>query len=115
MVKMLEAFQPTLKTRNGSISSTSSRINASDPDIFSKLLGKRLSLPTSLSQDKRIQVTLDADTFIRLWIKHRSNSLDIKHAVLYKLAIDADPDYFLFFHENGRQSSKASHSNMSIH
>ncbi|KAI7888955.1 kinase-like domain-containing protein [Mucor mucedo] len=105
VVKMLEAFQPTLKQRNDSICSSSSRITVSNPDIFSRLLGKRLSLPTTLSQDRRIQVTLDADTFIRLWIKHLSNSLDIKLAVLYKLAVHADPDYFLFYHENGRQST----------
>ncbi|CAO3656635.1 unnamed protein product [Mucor hiemalis] len=102
--KMLEAFQPTLKASSPT-STTSPRINANDPEILSKLFGKRLPLPTSISQDRRIQVTLDADTFIRLWIKHSSNAADIKHAVLYKLVIEADPSYFLFYHENGIQST----------
>lgn len=96
---MLEAFQPTLK-------SNSPRMNGCEPDIFSKLFGKRLPIPTCISKDRRIQVTLDTDTFIRLWIKQSSDALDIKYAVLYKLAIDAEPSYFLFYHENGIQSSK---------
>lgn len=106
--KMLEAFQPTLKASSPTSATTlttSPRINANDPEILSKLFGKRLPLPTSISQDRRIQVTLDADTFIRLWIKHSSTAADIKHAVLYKLVIEADPSYFLFYHENGIQST----------
>ncbi|KAI9344460.1 hypothetical protein BD770DRAFT_447157 [Pilaira anomala] len=102
VIKMLEAFQPTLKSNK----SHSPRIHANDnTNILSKLFGKRLPLPTCISEDRRIQVTLDADTFIRLWIKKNSNSLDIKYAVLYKLAIEAEPDYFLFYHENGLQST----------
>lgn len=96
---MLEAFQPTLK-------SNSPRMNGCEPDIFSKLFGKRLPIPTRISKDRRIQVTMDTDTFIRLWIKQSSDATDIKYAVLYKLAIDAEPSYFLFYHENGIQSSK---------
>lgn len=103
--KMLEAFQPTIKS-NSPTSATSPRINANDPEILSKLFGKRLPLPSTISKDRRIQVTLDADTFIRLWIKHSSDAIDIKHAVLFKLSIEADPSYFLFYHENGIQSSK---------
>lgn len=104
VIKMLEAFQPTLKSNK----SHSPRIHANDnTNILSKLFGKRLPLPTCISEDRRIQVTLDADTFIRLWIKKNSNSLDIKYAVLYKLAIEAEPDYFLFYHENGVQSSES--------
>lgn len=86
-------------------SPTSPRINPSDPEILSKLLGKRVPLQHALTQDRRIQVTLDADTFIKLWIKESSDALTIKHAVLQKLSIDADPSYFYFYHENGVQSS----------
>ncbi|CEI92016.1 hypothetical protein RMCBS344292_06291 [Rhizopus microsporus] len=102
--KILEAFQPSIlhmKTK----SPTSPRINPSDPEILSKLLGKRVPLQHALTQDRRIQVTLDADTFIKLWIKESSDALTIKHAVLQKLSIDADPSYFYFYHENGVQST----------
>ncbi|KAI9475750.1 MAG: hypothetical protein EXX96DRAFT_601658 [Benjaminiella poitrasii] len=99
--KLLEHFHPTLSKKP-----KSPRVNASDPEILSKLFGKRLPVPQQQQQpDHRIQVTLDADTFIRLWIQHTSNAFDIKRAVLSKLSIEADPNYFLFYHENGPQAT----------
>ncbi|KAI7903154.1 kinase-like domain-containing protein [Cokeromyces recurvatus] len=103
--KLLENFNPSSTTLYlSSKRPKSSRINVTDPEVLSKLFGKRLPI-SQQPQDHRIQVTLDADTFIRLWIKHPSNALDIKHAVLFKLNIDADPNYFLFYHENGPQAN----------
>ncbi|CEP18886.1 hypothetical protein [Parasitella parasitica] len=102
--KMLENYHPTIcKT---SSKPKSPRINATDPDILIKLFGKRLPVPTPKPQNSRIQVTLDADTFVRLWIKQDSSAVDIKRSILYKLSINADPIYFYFYHENGRQPSK---------
>ncbi|KAI8981630.1 hypothetical protein BDF20DRAFT_862236 [Mycotypha africana] len=114
--KMLENFHPTTNLNATSAHHHSHHhhhsnhknkpkspraINATDPEILSKLFGKRLPVP----QDRRIQVTLDADTFIRLWISYTSNAIDIKRAVLKKLSIDAEPSYFHFFHENGLNST----------
>jgi hypothetical protein len=103
--QLLQNFNPTI-----SLAKTPTTGTTTD---LSKLIGKRIPLPKVLSQDRRIQVTLDADTFIRLWINQSSNAFDIKYAVLYKLSIlvqdnNADPtNYFLFYHENGIQSSKS--------
>lgn len=96
---MLENFHPTILTIPNTPRNTlkSPRINAQDPDIINKLMGKRLPV--------RIQVTLDADTFIRLWINNPIHPLDIKRSILSKLSIEADPAYFLFYHENGPKST----------
>jgi hypothetical protein len=102
--KILEAFHPINNINSHSLKPKSPRINATDPEILSKLFGKRLPIPQP--QDRRIQVTLDADTFIRLWIRFSSTAFEIKKAVLFKLNVDAEPNYFLFYHENGHQSSK---------
>ncbi|KAL9550173.1 hypothetical protein PS6_005697 [Mucor atramentarius] len=105
--KMLENFHPTIcKTNTLYNKPKSPRINATDPDVLIKLFGKRLPVPSLKPQDSRIQVTLDADTFVRLWIKQDATATEIKRAILYKLCVDADPIYFYFYHENGRQSSK---------
>lgn len=106
VMKLLQDFQPAIKTP---IITASNGITTD----LSKLIGKRIPLPKMLSEDRRIQVTLDADTFIRLWIKQASNALDIKYAVLYKLSILIDnildpTSYFFFYHENGIQSSECS-------
>ncbi|CAO3613261.1 unnamed protein product [Mucor fragilis] len=104
---MLENFHPTIcKTNTLNNKPKSPRINATDPDVLIKLFGKRLPVPSPKPQDSRIQVTLDADTFVRLWIKQGTTATEIKRAILYKLGVDADPIYFYFYHENGRQSSK---------
>ncbi|KAI8643959.1 kinase-like domain-containing protein [Parasitella parasitica] len=103
--KMLENFHPTLcKISSGK--PRSPRVKAADPDILLKLFGKRLPVPTLKPQNSRIQVTLDADTFVRLWIRQDSSAADIKRSILHKLSISADHIYFYFYHENGRQSSK---------
>ncbi|KAL9538821.1 hypothetical protein MBANPS3_010648 [Mucor bainieri] len=105
--KMLENFHPIISKSNTlSNKPKSPRINATDPDVLIKLFGKRLPVPSPKPQDSRIQVTLDADTFVRLWIKQDASATDIKRSILYKLCVDADPIYFYFYHENGRQSSK---------
>lgn len=103
---MIEAFQPHIRHMKTK-SSTNPRISANDPEILSKLLGKRVPLQHALTQDRRIQVTMDTDMFIRLWIKESSDALTIKRAILQKLSIDVDPSYFLYYHENGIQSSKS--------
>lgn len=104
---MLENFHPTIcKTNTLNNKPKSPRINATDPDVLIKLFGKRLPVPSPKPQDSRIQVTLDADTFVRLWIKQGTTATEIKRAILYKLGVDADPIYFYFYHENGRQSCK---------
>ncbi|KAG1621894.1 hypothetical protein G6F46_001272 [Rhizopus delemar] len=102
--KMLEAFQPNLRPIK-SKHPISPRISANDPEILSKLLGKRVPLQHTLTQGRRIQVTMDADMFIRLWIKEWSDANSIKLAILQKLSIDVDPSYFLYYHENGIQST----------
>ncbi|CAO3678438.1 unnamed protein product [Rhizopus stolonifer] len=102
--RMIEAFQPHIRHMKTK-SSTNPRISANDPEILSKLLGKRVPLQHALTQDRRIQVTMDTDMFIRLWIKESSDALTIKRAILQKLSIDVDPSYFLYYHENGIQST----------
>lgn len=105
--KMLENFHPTIsKTNTLNNKPKSPRINATDPDVLIKLFGKRLPVPSPRPQDSRIQVTLDADTFVRLWIKHDTTATEIKRSILHKLCVGADPIYFYFYHENGRQSCK---------
>ncbi|KAG1147023.1 hypothetical protein G6F37_011854 [Rhizopus arrhizus] len=102
--KMLEAFQPNLRPIK-SKNPISPRISANDPEILSKLLGKRVPVQHALTQGRRIQVTMDTDMFIRLWIKEFSDANSIKLAILQKLSIDVDPSYFLYYHENGIQST----------
>ncbi|KAI8090997.1 kinase-like domain-containing protein [Gilbertella persicaria] len=100
--KLLASFQPTMMMmQNNRTAPKNPRINATNPEILSKLFGKRLPVP---NRERRIQVTLDADTFIRLWIDP-THVIDIKRAILHKLNIEAELNYFLFFHENGPQST----------
>ena len=103
--KILESFQPTqsIMMSNPLLSAKSPRLNATNPAILSKLFGKRLPVP---NRERRIQVTLDADTFIRLWVDSTGSAAEIKRAILHKLNVEAEPNYFLFFHENGPHASK---------
>ncbi|KAI9269350.1 hypothetical protein BY458DRAFT_533719 [Sporodiniella umbellata] len=102
--KIIEAFQPHMRpTKSKNL--INPRISANDPEILSKLLGKRVPIQYALTHDRRIQVTMDADMFIRLWIKESSDALAIKQGILQKLSIDVDPSYFLYYHENGIQST----------
>ncbi|KAI8331274.1 kinase-like domain-containing protein [Choanephora cucurbitarum] len=94
--KILESFQPTILNP---LVSKSPRLNATNPAILSKLFGKRLPVP---NRERRIQVTLDADTFIRLWVDSTGTADEIKRAILHKLNVEAEPTYFLFFHENAQ-------------
>ncbi|KAI8382918.1 kinase-like domain-containing protein [Blakeslea trispora] len=104
--RILESFQPTqsmmVSTSSPLLSAKSPRFNATNPAILSKLFGKRLPVP---NQERRIQVTLDADTFIRLWVDSAASASEIKRAILNKLSVEAEPNYFLFFHENGPEAN----------
>ncbi|KAG2231320.1 hypothetical protein INT48_001256 [Thamnidium elegans] len=97
---MLEAFQPTLN-------SNSPRMNGSEPDIFSKLFGKRLPIPTCISEDRRIQVTLDTDTFIRLWIK--------QSIYICQTSDDNRTNRVLVVPITGYNLIRQQHSNYSVH
>ncbi|KAI8997661.1 kinase-like domain-containing protein [Pilobolus umbonatus] len=102
--KILEAFSPTIAYRKRSKSSP--RFNSNDSELLDRLFGKKLHIhniqhPRTIQNDCKIQVTMDTETYIKLWIQRPSNAFDIKRAVLQKLSIDAEVNYFLFYHENG--------------
>jgi hypothetical protein len=102
--KILEAFQPTIRPYKGA-SPTSPAISLSNPDTLSKLLGKRLPVqePRRLFQENNhIQVTIDAETFSRLWLKNLNDAQQVRVAILHRLGIQGESNYFEFIHENGR-------------